>query len=100
MEGIRHRKPKSPAAAPDSEAASSLPPLLTEQSFRERWKNWWLRVILTFFMLGGFSLLIFAGHIYLTGLVLLIQLLCFKEVCISVFLRILTLTQSQPITFV
>ena len=42
-----------------------------------RWKNWWIRGIFSFVMVGGFSLIIYLGPITLSLLVLAILLKCF-----------------------
>ena len=45
-----------------------------------RWKNWWIRGIFSFVMVGGFSLIIYLGPITLSLLVLAILLKCFQEI--------------------
>ena len=61
-------------------AEIKYPPLLLEQSRGDRWKNWWVRTGFTVVMIGGFVGIIYGGHFYLTCLVLILQMMCFKEI--------------------
>ncbi len=45
-----------------------------------RWKNWWIRGIFTFLLIGGFGLIIYLGPVFLSLLVLSILLKCFQEI--------------------
>ncbi|XP_028661444.1 phosphatidate cytidylyltransferase 1 [Erpetoichthys calabaricus] len=45
-----------------------------------RWKNWWIRGILTLTMISGFFLTIYMGPLVLMFLVLGIQIKCFHEI--------------------
>uniref|UniRef100_A0A8C3F934 phosphatidate cytidylyltransferase n=1 Tax=Chrysemys picta bellii TaxID=8478 RepID=A0A8C3F934_CHRPI len=45
-----------------------------------RWKNWWIRGILTFAMISLFFLIIYLGSFMLMLLVLSIQVKCFHEI--------------------
>ncbi|KAF5118137.1 hypothetical protein DV495_001334 [Geotrichum candidum] len=70
------------AKVPSSKPAKDL----TEQSAvavnekEKKKQNFIIRTIWTLVMIGGFFLIIAAGHIYIIGLVVLIQILAFKEV--------------------
>ncbi|KAI6241821.1 Phosphatidate cytidylyltransferase [Aphelenchoides fujianensis] len=50
---------------------SGLPP---------RWRNWIVRGVFTFFMIGGFTMFVYKGATWLMFLVFLIQLKCFNEI--------------------
>jgi len=58
---------------PDSldQALSSLPP---------RWKNWVIRGIFTWLMIGGFALIIYGGPLALMLTTFLVQVKCFSEI--------------------
>ena len=45
-----------------------------------RWRNWWIRGIFTFVLIGGFGLIIYLGPVFLSLLVLAILLKCFQEI--------------------
>ncbi|KAK6492521.1 phosphatidate cytidylyltransferase 1-like [Huso huso] len=45
-----------------------------------RWKNWWIRGILTLTMISGFFLIIYMGPLPLMLMVLAIQIKCFQEI--------------------
>ncbi|KPP67575.1 phosphatidate cytidylyltransferase 1-like, partial [Scleropages formosus] len=76
----------------DSKAdASEVPPATDDtpeclnkalQGLSSRWKNWWIRGILSLTMITGFSLLIYMGPIMLIPLVMAIQIKCFQEIII------------------
>uniref|UniRef100_A0A915KE16 Phosphatidate cytidylyltransferase n=1 Tax=Romanomermis culicivorax TaxID=13658 RepID=A0A915KE16_ROMCU len=48
--------------------------------FSAKWRNWIVRFILTFMMIGAFSGIVYLGPLALTLLVLAIQIKCFQEV--------------------
>jgi len=56
------------------------PVLLAEQPKSQKWTNWWTRTIWTLIMVFAFFLVIFSGHLSIIGLVLIIQILIFKEI--------------------
>jgi len=53
------------------QALSGLPP---------RWKNWVIRGIFTWLMIGGFGLIIYGGPLALMMTVFLVQVKCFSEI--------------------
>ncbi|KAL7306530.1 hypothetical protein TKK_0001223 [Trichogramma kaykai] len=54
-----------------SSALSGLP---------DRWKNWVIRGIFTFLMIGTFCLIIYGGPLALMATVLIVQVKCFEEI--------------------
>ncbi|KAM3831602.1 phosphatidate cytidylyltransferase 1 [Vipera latastei] len=63
-------------------ATDSTPEIFkkTLSGLSSRWKNWWIRGILTLAMISGFSLIIYMGSFMLMLLVLTIQVKCFHEI--------------------
>ncbi|XP_076125803.1 phosphatidate cytidylyltransferase 1 [Alosa pseudoharengus] len=45
-----------------------------------RWKNWWIRGILSLTMISGFFLIIYLGPIMLIVVVMSVQIKCFQEI--------------------
>ena len=62
-------KDKPPDAL--NSALSGLPP---------RWKNWVIRGIFTWLMIGGFGLIIYGGPLALGLTTLMVQIKCFSEI--------------------
>ncbi|ORX47919.1 hypothetical protein BCR36DRAFT_86423 [Piromyces finnis] len=54
--------------------------LLAEQPKEKKWTNWWTRFIWTIVMILGFFFVIFSGHLSIIILVLILQILIFKEI--------------------
>jgi phosphatidate cytidylyltransferase len=54
--------------------------LLAEQPKDKKWTNWWTRFFWTIVMVLGFFLVIFSGHLSIIALVLILQILIFKEI--------------------
>jgi len=54
--------------------------LLAEQPKSQKWVNWWTRTLWTFVMIFGFFFVIFSGHLSIIMLVLVLQVLIFKEI--------------------
>ncbi|KAM6959394.1 phosphatidate cytidylyltransferase 1 [Aplochiton taeniatus] len=54
-----------------NKALEGLPP---------RWKNWWIRGVLSLAMISGFFLIIYLGPIMLILVVMSIQIKCFQEI--------------------
>ncbi|XP_034256628.1 phosphatidate cytidylyltransferase, photoreceptor-specific [Thrips palmi] len=50
------------------------------KGFSDRWRNWTIRGIFTFVMIGGFGLLIYAGPLALMVATLIVQVKCFEEI--------------------
>ncbi|PIO38823.1 hypothetical protein AB205_0142210 [Aquarana catesbeiana] len=48
--------------------------------FPHRWKNWWVRGILTLAMIGFFFIIIYLGPIVLMMIVMCVQIKCFQEI--------------------
>ncbi|XP_053260158.1 phosphatidate cytidylyltransferase 1 isoform X2 [Podarcis raffonei] len=72
----------------DSDIPEVVPPTdRTPEIFKKalsglssRWKNWWIRGILTLAMIAAFSLIIYMGSFMLMLLVMSIQVKCFHEI--------------------
>ncbi|ORX81872.1 phosphatidate cytidylyltransferase [Anaeromyces robustus] len=54
--------------------------LLAAQPKSQKWINWWTRTLWTFVMIFGFFAVIFSGHFSIIMLVLILQVLIFKEI--------------------
>ncbi|KAG4099012.1 phosphatidate cytidylyltransferase [Neocallimastix lanati (nom. inval.)] len=54
--------------------------LLAEQPKSQKWINWRIRTIWTFVMIFAFFFIIFSGHLCIILLVLVLQILIFKEI--------------------
>ncbi|XP_072570557.1 phosphatidate cytidylyltransferase 1-like [Paramormyrops kingsleyae] len=63
-------------------SADNTPECLSKalEGLSSRWKNCWIRVILSLTMITGFCLVIWAGPIMLIPLVMTIQIKCFQEI--------------------
>ncbi|PAA49723.1 hypothetical protein BOX15_Mlig023673g2, partial [Macrostomum lignano] len=72
--------PGNPAATQSTpeESSNILQRLLAPLS--PRWQNWVIRTIMSFVMISSFSLIIYLGPLAIVGLILLLQMLCFKEI--------------------
>ena len=53
---------------------------LSQQPAHERWRNWWLRTVWTLIMIAGFLFIIASGHLWTMLLILVLQLIVYKEV--------------------
>jgi len=54
--------------------------LLAAQPKEKKWNNWWTRFFWTIVMVLAFFMIIFSGHLSIIALVLVIQILIFKEI--------------------
>jgi len=54
--------------------------LLAAQPKDKKWTNWWTRFFWTIVMILGFLFVIFSGHLSIIILVLILQILIFKEI--------------------
>lgn len=50
------------------------------EGLSSRWKNWWIRGILSLTMISGFFLIIYLGPIMLIMVVMSVQIKCFQEI--------------------
>eukprot|EP00128_Syssomonas_multiformis_P016920 Colp12_sorted_trinity150504_noHs@6412 len=102
--GVRHRntsgskEKEKEAPAPAKETTEEAPvQLLAEQPSNKKWRDWWVRVTLSWVMVGGFCVVVAAGHLYLTLMVLCIQMMCFKEIIAIGHKIVLTETKEQKL---
>ncbi|KAG7481372.1 hypothetical protein MATL_G00065960 [Megalops atlanticus] len=79
IDGEGEPKPDTPEV-PQSE--DSTPQCLNKalEGLSSRWKNWWIRGILSLTMISGFFLMIYLGPIMLILVVMTIQIKCFQEI--------------------
>lgn len=54
--------------------------LLADESSQKKWKNWWVRTITTFMMIGTFFLILASGHIWVILMVIAISTVVYNEV--------------------
>ncbi|CAO3580241.1 unnamed protein product [Absidia cylindrospora] len=59
---------------------SVTPILLAAEPTNKKWKNWWLRTITTFMMIGSFFTILASGHIWVILMVIVIQTIVYNEV--------------------
>ncbi|XP_061115598.1 phosphatidate cytidylyltransferase 1 [Conger conger] len=64
------------------QTADSTPECLNKalEGLSSRWKNWWIRGILSLTMISGWFLVIYLGPIMLLVVVMSIQIKCFQEI--------------------
>uniref|UniRef100_A0A6I8NAJ4 Phosphatidate cytidylyltransferase n=2 Tax=Ornithorhynchus anatinus TaxID=9258 RepID=A0A6I8NAJ4_ORNAN len=67
-----------PAPAPGDDTPEVLNRALSNLS--SRWKNWWVRGILTLAMIGFFFVIIYLGPLVLMVIVMCVQIKCFHEI--------------------
>ncbi|KAI8644397.1 cytidylyltransferase family-domain-containing protein [Parasitella parasitica] len=74
--GGKKRSPKQiPTAVPEEKVT-----LLADESSQKKWKNWWVRTITTFMMIGTFFLILASGHIWVIMMVIAISTVVYNEV--------------------
>ncbi|XP_008588900.1 PREDICTED: phosphatidate cytidylyltransferase 2 [Galeopterus variegatus] len=68
--------------APPPAAADDTPEVLNRafSKLSSRWKNWWVRGILTLAMIAFFFIIIYMGPMVLMMIVLCVQIKCFHEI--------------------
>ncbi|GMJ15276.1 CDP-diacylglycerol synthase 1 [Hibiscus trionum] len=71
---VRHRK-RSNEVVPEPKANGGN--LLV--SDRNKYKSMWIRTYSTVWMIGGFALIVYMGHLYITAMVVVIQIFMAKE---------------------
>ncbi|KAF1805172.1 cytidylyltransferase family-domain-containing protein [Mucor lusitanicus] len=54
--------------------------LLAAESSQKKWRNWWVRTITTFMMIGTFFLILASGHIWVIMMVIAISTVVYNEV--------------------
>ncbi|KAG8494368.1 hypothetical protein CXB51_012093 [Gossypium anomalum] len=72
---IRHRK-RSNEVIPEPSKANGGNLLVND---RNKYKSMWIRTHSTFWMIGGFALIVYMGHLYITAMVVVIQIFMAKE---------------------
>ncbi|KAI8149353.1 cytidylyltransferase family-domain-containing protein [Fennellomyces sp. T-0311] len=73
------RKSDSTSQNPDLEHEKEIVMLAAEPSTK-KWKNWWLRTITTFMMIGAFFTILASGHLWVILMVTAIQTIVYGEV--------------------
>ncbi|XP_065849003.1 phosphatidate cytidylyltransferase 2-like [Euphorbia lathyris] len=72
---VRHRK-RSSEVVPDSGKENGDKLLAND---RNKYKSMWIRANSTVWMIGGFALIVYLGHLYITAMVVVIQIYMAKE---------------------
>nr|KAF6329692.1 CDP-diacylglycerol synthase 2 [Myotis myotis] len=69
-------------AAPLVTSADDTPEVLNRalSNLSSRWKNWWVRGILTLAMIAFFFIIIYLGPMVLMMIVMCVQIKCFQEI--------------------
>lgn len=66
---------------PTEESSEEKPPvLLAAEASSKKWRNWWLRTITTFMMIGAFFTILASGHAWVILMVMAIQTIVYGEV--------------------
>lgn len=75
-------KKRSPKTAPQvaDVVEEDKVTLLAAESSQKKWKNWWVRTITTFMMIGAFFLILASGHIWVILMVIAISTVVYNEV--------------------
>ncbi|KAF7803819.1 phosphatidate cytidylyltransferase 1-like [Senna tora] len=72
---VRHRK-RSSEAIPDVGKANGGHLLVHDKN---KYKSMWIRAYSTIWMIGGFAFIIYMGHLYITAMVVVIQIFMARE---------------------
>ncbi|XP_022723331.1 phosphatidate cytidylyltransferase 1-like isoform X6 [Durio zibethinus] len=72
---LRHRK-QSNEVIPDPSKANGGNLLVDDHN---KYKSMWIRAYSTVWMIGGFALIVYMGHLYITAMVVVIQIFMAKE---------------------
>ncbi|KAI9260690.1 cytidylyltransferase family-domain-containing protein [Phascolomyces articulosus] len=56
------------------------PVMLAAEASSKKWKNWWIRTITTFMMIGAFFTILASGHMWIILMVTAIQIIVYGEV--------------------
>ncbi|MCJ8747135.1 hypothetical protein PDJAM_G00149940 [Pangasius djambal] len=81
--GVSDSESKPDSGAPDVPAPSDDTPEVLNKALSglsSRWKNWWVRGILTLAMISFFFFIIYLGPMVLMMIVLCVQIKCFHEI--------------------
>ncbi|GAA6066466.1 phosphatidate cytidylyltransferase 2 isoform X1, partial [Tachysurus ichikawai] len=81
--GASDSESKPESAVPDVPAPGDDTPEVLNKALSglsSRWKNWWVRGILTLAMISFFFFIIYLGPIVLMMIVLVVQIKCFQEI--------------------
>lgn len=77
----QQRSQPVPTTPLEKQDPSSEPPLLlAAEPTGKKWRNWWLRTITTFMMIGSFFTVLASGHIWVILMVIAIQTIVYNEV--------------------
>ena len=79
--------PEKPTNIQDIPQSGETDDLISQQfnHLSPKWKNWWIRITMSWLMLFGFIFVGYMGPIAIVLLVLAIQIKCFHEVCSRIF---------------
>ncbi|KNC81612.1 hypothetical protein SARC_06068 [Sphaeroforma arctica JP610] len=80
---MRQRKAGKQApqtAAGDVENPAKNKKLLAQQQLNDRWKSWWTRIFWSWVLVLSFVAIIYGGHLYVSLMVLGIEVACFYEI--------------------
>lgn len=72
---LRHRK-RSNEVSPEATKANGNHLLVDD---RNKYRSMWIRTCSTVWMIGGFALIVYMGHLYITAMVVVIQIFMAKE---------------------
>eukprot|EP00043_Microstomoeca_roanoka_P006149 m.60594 g.60594 ORF g.60594 m.60594 type:complete len:411 (+) comp13296_c0_seq1:202-1434(+) len=75
-----HRRQKTTSSSSAPEEAEQKPTMLRDEESKKRWRNWWIRGVLSLTMLGIFSVVIWLGPLAISCLILGLQIKCLHEV--------------------
>jgi phosphatidate cytidylyltransferase len=76
----KKRSPKTTPQVAEVVEKEEKVTLLAAESSQKKWKNWWVRTITTFMMIGAFFLILASGHIWVILMVIAISTVVYNEV--------------------
>jgi phosphatidate cytidylyltransferase len=76
----KKRSPKTTPPVAEPVEQEEKVTLLAAESSQKKWKNWWVRTITTFMMIGAFFLILASGHIWVILMVIAISTVVYNEV--------------------
>ncbi|XP_071208185.1 phosphatidate cytidylyltransferase 2-like isoform X1 [Salvelinus alpinus] len=81
-EGDGDREPKAGTPDVPPSTVDNTPQFLNRavEGLNPRWKNWWIRGVLSLAMISGFFMVIYLGPVMLILVVMTIQIKCFQEI--------------------
>ena len=71
-------KQEAPKPAPSTEDTIENSEIM--QNIPKKYRNYWIRFVVTWILIGAFAVIVYGGAIPLSILILAVQLICFNEI--------------------